>query len=69
MGRALRGRGLMIGIELKVKVAPVIEKLMERGVWALPAGLNVLRLLPPLNIPEADLEVALDAVTEVLRGE
>ena len=69
MVRAVRGRGLMIGIELKGKVSPVIERLMERGVWALPAGLNVLRLLPPLNIPEADLDFALDAVTEVLRGE
>ena len=42
---------------------------MERGVWALPAGLNVLRLLPPLNIPESDLDFALDAVTETLRGD
>ena len=69
MVRAVRGRGLMIGVELKGKVGPVIERLMERGVWALPTGLNVLRLLPPLNIPEADLDEALDVVTEVLRGE
>lgn len=66
--RAVRGRGLMIGIELKGKVAPVIERLMERGVWALPAGLNVLRLLPPLIIAEPDLDEALDIVTAVLRG-
>ena len=69
MVRAVRGRGLMIGVELKGKVGPVIERLMERGVWALPTGLNVLRLLPPLNIPEADLDEAIDIVTEVLRGE
>jgi acetylornithine/LysW-gamma-L-lysine aminotransferase len=67
--RAVRGRGLMIGIELKGKVAPIIERLMERGVWALPAGLNVLRLLPPLNIPESDLDFALDAITETLRSD
>ena len=67
--RTVRGRGLMIGIELKGKVGPIIEGLMERGVWALPAGLNVLRLLPPLNIPESDLDFALDAVTETLRGD
>jgi acetylornithine/LysW-gamma-L-lysine aminotransferase len=67
--RAVRGRGLMIGIELKGKVAAIIERLMDRGVWALPAGLNVLRLLPPLNIPESDLDFALDAVTETLRGD
>ena len=67
--RTVRGAGLMIGIELKGKVAPVIDRLMERGVWALPAGLNVLRLLPPLNIPENDLDQALDVVTGVLRGD
>jgi len=69
MVRTVRGAGLMIGIELKGKVAPVIDRLMERGVWALPAGLNVLRLLPPLNIPESDLDQALDVVTGVLRGD
>ena len=67
--RGVRGRGLMIGIELKGKVGPIIERLMERGVWALPAGLNVLRLLPPLNIPESDLDFALDAISETLRGD
>ncbi len=66
--RAIRGRGLMIGIELKGRVAPVIDRLMDRGVWALPAGLNVLRLLPPLNIPESDLDFALDAIKGVLES-
>jgi acetylornithine/LysW-gamma-L-lysine aminotransferase len=67
--RAVRGRGLMIGIELKRKVGPVLAQLMERGVWALPAGLNVLRLLPPLTIPEDDLALALGAIREALTGE
>jgi len=39
---------------------------MDRGVWALPAGLNVLRLLPPLTIPEDDLAFALTAIRETL---
>lgn len=64
--REIRGLGLMIGIELKGKVTPVLQALMERGVWALPAGLNVLRLLPPLVIERSDLEQAVKAIGEVL---
>jgi acetylornithine/LysW-gamma-L-lysine aminotransferase len=64
--REVRGLGLMIGIELRGKVTPVLQKLMERGVWALPAGLNVLRLLPPLVIEEADLHRAVAVINEVL---
>ena len=64
--REVRGLGLMIGIELRGKVTPILQQLMERGVWALPAGLNVLRLLPPLVIEQADLEKAVQTIGEVL---
>jgi acetylornithine/LysW-gamma-L-lysine aminotransferase len=64
--REVRGRGLMIGVELKGRVAPVLQQLLDRGVWALPAGLNVLRLLPPLTIPEPELTRAVQAIQEVL---
>lgn len=65
--REVRGLGLMIGIELRTKVTPVLQKLMQRGVWALPAGLNVLRLLPPLVIEQRDLERVVEVVDEVLQ--
>jgi len=64
--REIRGLGLMIGIELRGKVTPVLQQLMERGVWALPAGLNVLRLLPPLVIEQADLEQVVATIGEIL---
>jgi acetylornithine/LysW-gamma-L-lysine aminotransferase len=66
--RAVRGLGLMIGIELRQKVTPVLKALMERGIWALPAGDGVLRLLPPLVIPEDRLLHGVDVVIEVLRA-
>jgi acetylornithine/LysW-gamma-L-lysine aminotransferase len=66
--RAMRGLGLMIGIELRQKVTPVLKALMERGIWALPAGDQVLRLLPPLVIPEDRLLHGVDVVIEVLRA-
>ena len=63
--REIRGRGLMIGVELRGRVGPVLQGLLDRGVWALPAGLNVLRLLPPLVIAEPDLTRAVRAIGEV----
>lgn len=64
--REVRGRGLLIGIELTRRVQPYLEALLERGVLALPAGPNVMRLLPPLVITREQLERALDAIEEVL---
>lgn len=64
--REVRGLGLMIGVELRGKVTPVLKALMDRGVWALPAGLNVLRLLPPLVIEQSDLERVVEVVKEVV---
>lgn len=64
--REVRGMGLMLGVELKVKVTPILQALMERGVLALPAGPNVLRLLPPLVIEKNDLDTAIDRIEEVL---
>lgn len=64
--REVRGRGLMIGIELRGKVAPVLKALQSRGVLALPAGQTVLRLLPPLVITDDELQQAVDVITEVL---
>jgi acetylornithine/LysW-gamma-L-lysine aminotransferase len=64
--REVRGLGLMVGIELKQKVTPYLMALMERGLLALPAGLTVLRFLPPLVISQADLAQAADLVEEVL---
>src|SRR5205085_9254985 len=67
--REVRGRGLLIGIELSRRAQPYLEALLERGVLALPAGPNVIRLLPPLVITEDQLEHVLDAVEEVLLEE
>ncbi len=66
--REVRGIGLIAGIELRQKVTPVLKELMQRGIWALPAGPTVLRLLPPLVISEEELDRGLRIVDEVLGG-
>jgi len=64
--RDVRGLGLMAGIELRQKVTPYLQALMAHGVLALPAGLTVMRFLPPLVIQQPDLERVVAAVSEVL---
>jgi acetylornithine/LysW-gamma-L-lysine aminotransferase len=64
--REARGRGLMIGLELRRRVTPILKALMARGVWALPAGPTVLRLLPPLVISEKDLQTVVLTIRDVL---
>jgi acetylornithine/LysW-gamma-L-lysine aminotransferase len=64
--REVRGLGLMLGVELKQKVTPYLQSLMNKGVLALPAGSNVLRLLPPLVIERADVDAAADAIEATL---
>ncbi|KAA3643332.1 MAG: aminotransferase class III-fold pyridoxal phosphate-dependent enzyme [Chloroflexi bacterium] len=67
--REVRGLGLIVGIELKQKVAPYIASLTTKGVLALPAGLNVLRLLPPLVITKAQVDQIVEALSETLTQE
>lgn len=65
--REVRGLGMMLAVELREKVAPFLKALMiEHGVIALPGGPNVLRLLPPLILSEAEARTALDAIAAVL---
>jgi acetylornithine/LysW-gamma-L-lysine aminotransferase len=64
--REVRSQGLLVGLELKGRVQPYLGALLERGVLALPAGPNVLRLLPPLVIGYDDLEIVVSHLQEVL---
>jgi len=66
MVRGVRGLGLMIGIELKEKATPYLQALAARGVLAIGGGSNVIRLLPPLVIPEDQWTYAIDAIGTVL---
>ena len=64
--REIRGLGLMIGIELKTANKEYISALMERGVLVLPAGKNIIRLLPPLTIEYEQLDTVVDSLRDVL---
>ena len=64
--RTVRRLGLMIGIEIKHKVQDILAQLLERHIIALPAGPNVIRLLPPLVIEKAQLDQVIEALQELL---
>ena len=65
--KEVRGRGLLLGVELSHPAGPVVEGCRDRGLLVLSAGDRVLRLAPPLIVQPADCRRALDVIGEVLR--
>ena len=66
--REIRGRGLLIGIELDRPAGPVVDRCREAGLLALTAGERVLRLAPPLIVEPADCDRALGILATALGG-
>ena len=64
--REVRGKGLLIGIELDRAAGPVVAACRERGLLVLTAGDQILRMTPPLIIDEADVDRAVAAVESAL---
>ena len=67
--REIRGKGLMIGVELKFEVREILMNLIEKGVLMLYSGRNILRILPPLVITEEDITKVLQTLDTVLTEE
>jgi acetylornithine/N-succinyldiaminopimelate aminotransferase len=65
--KEVRGRGLLIGVELDCEAAGVIKKCMDRGVLIASAGTQVLRFVPPLIVTEQDIDQVVDILDEILR--
>ena len=62
----VRGLGLMLGLDLKVKPGDVIAKCREKGLLVCSAGYTVLRFVPPLVLDYKDIDEALSILDEVL---
>ena len=63
----IRGLGMMIGIETTIELPILLKKLREKGLLALPAGQNTLRLLPPLTVTEEEMDEAVEILHMVLK--
>ncbi|HEY3290030.1 MAG TPA: aminotransferase class III-fold pyridoxal phosphate-dependent enzyme, partial [Anaerolineae bacterium] len=64
--REVRGMGLLVGLELKTKSAPYIRALQNNGVLAIPAGMNVIRYLPPAIISYEELDTVIEKTAQAL---
>ncbi|PWC34131.1 aspartate aminotransferase family protein [Azospirillum sp. TSO35-2] len=63
----LRGEGLMLGLKLGQPVGDVVATLRANGLLSVPAGDNVVRLLPPLIIGEAEVDEAVGILDRTAR--
>ena len=63
--KEIRGRGLLIGIQLHKDQAKFIKKLMDNKLLTIRASENVVRILPPLNVKKKEIDQALKILNKV----
>jgi acetylornithine/N-succinyldiaminopimelate aminotransferase len=64
----IRGSGLMLGLKCRTPNAKVNAALREEKVLAVPAGDNVIRLLPPLVISDEEIRIGLERIRMAVGG-
>ena len=64
----VRGKGLMIGVELSKPVGPVIDAMLDRRIVCGPAGPNVVRFVPPLIVTPSDADKVVAAFDDALQS-
>jgi len=62
---AVRGLGMMIGIETSASLSKIVEAARQKGLIILTAGENVIRLLPPLTISREEIQQGITVLKEV----
>ena len=67
--KEVRGRGLLVGVELNREAAVIIARAMKRGLLIASAGPNVLRFVPPLIATKQDIDQATAILDEVFKEE
>ena len=63
--REIRGKGLLIGIQLYKDQSKFIKKLMDNRLLTIRAAENVVRILPPLNVKKTEINQALKIIDNV----
>ena len=63
--KEIRGRGLLIGIQLKTDQTEFIKKLMDNNLLTIRAAENVVRVLPPLNVKKNEINQSLKIIKKV----
>lgn len=65
--KMVRGKGLLIGMELDREVRPILNRCLERGLLLSSAGEKVIRFAPPLIVSEGEVRQAVGVLASVLR--
>lgn len=65
--KEIRGRGLIVGVELDIEAGPVVSKGYEQGILLVSAGPNIVRFVPPLTISREELATAAGILGDILR--
>ena len=63
--KEIRGKGLLIGIQLHTNQIKFIKKLMDNKLLTIRAAENVVRILPPLNVKKNEIDQALKIIKKV----
>ena len=63
--KEIRGRGLLIGIQLHKDQTDFIKRLMDKRLLTIRAAENVVRILPPLNVKKKEINQALKIISKV----
>ena len=63
--KSIRGKGLLIGIQLYKDPNKFINKLMDRRLLTIRAAENVVRILPPLNVKKKEIDTSLKIISKV----
>ena len=65
--KEVRGKGLLVGLCLKVNQNNFIQKLTENNLLTVRASENVVRLLPPLNVTKREISIAIKIIEKVCK--
>ncbi len=64
--KEVRGRGLMVGVELTVDVNPLVEAGYQNGLLLVNAGADVIRFVPPLVVEKKDVDTLVEKLSALL---
>jgi acetylornithine aminotransferase len=64
----VRGRGLILGLQLTSDPTPIVTAARERGLLVITAGTNTLRFVPPLVISEAEIEKGMQILEDAMKA-
>jgi acetylornithine/succinyldiaminopimelate/putrescine aminotransferase len=64
--KEVRGKGLILGMELKTEGSPIVKEMIKKGILINCTMGNVLRFLPPLTVTQKEVDRVTETLEEVL---